>query len=439
MNQLISKLVNIDSKKVSAVLNLLSDGATIPFIARYRKEATGSLDELAIEKIDNEYKRLKELEKRKSSILDRLKELSVTNSDLLDKISNCFDPKELEDLYLPYKQKRKTKATAAREKGLEPLAKIIMAQRQNDIMAQAYRFAKNGLTADAALEGSRHIIAEWISESAAARNSVRTAFERHASLLSKVDKKKKDDASKYRDYFDFAQSLKRTPSHRLLAILRAEKEGLLKVKIEIDTEKAIERLERIFIRSKGSAATHIKQAAKDSYKRLIAPSIETEIRKDAKEKADLEAIQIFSNNLSQLLLAPPLGAKPVLALDPGFRTGCKLTCLDQQGSLIHHSTIYPHPPQNQSTDARHRIQSLIKKHNIKAIAIGNGTAGRETESFVREFIKPKSEIDVYLISEAGASIYSASEVAREEFPDLDLTVRGSISIGRRLVDPLAEL
>ncbi|MGB0851300.1 MAG: helix-hairpin-helix domain-containing protein, partial [Bacteroidia bacterium] len=342
-------------------------------------------------------------------------------------------------LYLPYKQKRKTKGTAAREKGLEPLAKIIMAQRQNDIMAQAYRFAKNGLTADAALEGSRHIIAEWISESAAARNSVRTAFERHASLLSKVDKKKKDDASKYRDYFDFAQSLKRTPSHRLLAILRAEKEGLLKVKIEIDTEKAIERLERIFIRSKGSAATHIKQAAKDSYKRLIAPSIETEIRKDAKEKADLEAIQIFSNNLSQLLLAPPLGAKPVLALDPGFRTGCKLTCLDQQGSLIHHSTIYPHPPQNQSTDARHRIQSLIKKHNIKAIAIGNGTAGRETESFVREFIKPKSEIDVYLISEAGASIYSASEVAREEFPDLDLTVRGSISIGRRLVDPLAEL
>lgn len=439
MNQLISKLVNIDSKQVSAVLNLLMDGATIPFIARYRKEATGNLDELSIEKIDNEYKRLKELEKRKQSILDRLKELNVNNSDLLKNISNCFDPKELEDLYLPYKQKRKTKASVARDHGLEPFAKIIMAQRQNDIMAQAYRFAKNGLKADDALEGARHIIAEWVSESTAARNSVRTAFERHATLSSKVDKKKKEEARKYRDYFDFTQNLKRIPSHRLLAILRAEKEGLIKVKIEVDSDRAIERLERIFVRSNGAAATHIKQAVKDSYKRLIAPSIETEFRKDAKEKADLEAIQIFSNNLSQLLLAPPLGAKAVLALDPGFRTGCKLTCIDPNGNLVHHSTIYPHPPLNQSTDARHRIQSLIKKHDIKAVAIGNGTAGRETEQFVREFIKTKSEQEVYLISEAGASIYSASEVAREEFPDLDLTVRGSISIGRRLVDPLAEL
>ena len=439
MNKRIAQSTNISEKQVTAVLNLLNDGATIPFIARYRKEATGSLDEVAIEKIDNEQKKLIELEKRKASILTRLEELKVNKPSLLEQIKNCYDPKELEDLYLPYKQKRKTKATVAVENGLEPLAKIIMSQRQNDIMNQAFRYARNGLSADDALEGARHIIAEWVSESPAARNTIRTSYERHATLTCKVDKKKTADAQKYKDYFDFNQSVNRLPSHRLLAILRAEKEGLLKVKMEIDTERALERLERIFIRSSADAADHIRIAVKDSYKRLLTPSIETEIRKDAKEKADIEAIGIFANNLTQLLMASPLGSKPILALDPGFRSGCKLTCLDAQSNLVHNSTIYPHQPQNQTDDARHRIESLIKKHNIEAIAIGNGTAGRETEQFVKSFLPKDSAVEVYLISEAGASIYSASEAAREEFPDLDLTVRGSVSIGRRLIDPLAEL
>ena len=439
MNKRIAQSTNISEKQVTAVLNLLNDGATIPFIARYRKEATGSLDEVAIEKIDNEQKKLIELEKRKTSILARLEELKLNKPNLIEQIKNCYDPKELEDLYLPYKQKRKTKATVAIENGLEPLAKIIMSQRQNDIMNQAFRYARNGLSADDALEGARHIIAEWVSESPAARNTIRTSYERHATLTCKVDKKKTADAQKYKDYFDFNQSVNRLPSHRLLAILRAEKEGLLKVKMEIDTERALERLERIFIRSSADAADHIHIAVKDSYKRLLTPSIETEIRKDAKEKADIEAIGIFANNLTQLLMAAPLGSKPILALDPGFRSGCKLTCLDAQSNLVHNSTIYPHQPQNQTDGARHRIESLIKKHNIEAIAIGNGTAGRETEQFVKSFLPKDSAVEVYLISEAGASIYSASEAAREEFSDLDLTVRGSVSIGRRLIDPLAEL
>ncbi len=439
MNKRIAQSTNISEKQVTAVLNLLNDGATIPFIARYRKEATGSLDEVAIEKIDNEQKKLIELEKRKTSILARLEELKLNKPNLIEQIKNCYDPKELEDLYLPYKQKRKTKATVAIENGLEPLAKIIMSQRQNDIMNQAFRYARNGLSADDALEGARHIIAEWVSESPAARNTIRTSYERHATLTCKVDKKKTADAQKYKDYFDFNQSVNRLPSHRLLAILRAEKEGLLKVKMEIDTERALERLERIFIRSSADAADHIHIAVKDSYKRLLTPSIETEIRKDAKEKADIEAIGIFANNLTQLLMAAPLGSKPILALDPGFRSGCKLTCLDAQSNLVHNSTIYPHQPQNQTDDARHLIESLIKKYNIEAIAIGNGTAGRETEQFVKSFLPKDSAVEVYLISEAGASIYSASEAAREEFSDLDLTVRGSVSIGRRLIDPLAEL
>ncbi|MFT6003046.1 MAG: hypothetical protein ACJAR8_001591 [Bacteroidia bacterium] len=439
MNKRIAQSTNISEKQVTAVLNLLNDGATIPFIARYRKEATGSLDEVAIEKIDNEQKKLIELKKRKASILARLEELKVNKPSLIEQIKNCYDHKELEDLYLPYKQKRKNKTTVAIENGLEPLAKIIMSQRQNDIMNQAFRYARNGLSADDALEGARHIIAEWVSESPAARNTIRTSYERHATLTCKVDKKKTADAQKYKDYFDFNQSVNRLPSHRLLAILRAEKEGLLKVKMEIDTKRALERLERIFIRSSADAADHIRIAVKDSYKRLLTPSIETEIRKDAKEKADIEAIGIFANNLTQLLMASPLGSKPILALDPGFRSGCKLTCLDAQSNLVHNSTIYPHQPQNQTDDARHRIETLIQKYNIEAIAIGNGTAGRETEQFIKSFLPKDSAVELYLISEAGASIYSASEAAREEFPDLDLTVRGSVSIGRRLIDPLAEL
>jgi uncharacterized protein len=439
LNKRIAQSTNISEKQVAAVLHLLAEGGTIPFIARYRKEATGSLDEVAIEKIDNEQKTLKELEKRKASILERLAELKVNKPSIIEQIQNCYNPKELEDLYLPYKQKRKTKATIAIENGLEPLAKIIMSQRQNDIMNQAYRHARKGLTVEDALDGARHIIAEWVSESKAARDTIRTSFERHASLIVKVDKKKITEAQKYKDYFDFSQNIHRTPSHRLLAIFRAEKEGLLKVKIEIDTERALERLERIFVRSNADAADHIRIAVKDSYKRLLAPSIVTETRKEAKEKADLEAIGIFANNLTQLLMAAPLGSKRILALDPGFRSGCKLTCLDKQSNLVHHSTIYPHPPQNKADDARHRIEGLIRKHDIEAIAIGNGTAGRETEEFIKSFLPKETDIQVYLISEAGASIYSASEVAREEFPDLDLTVRGSVSIGRRLIDPLAEL
>lgn len=439
MQKRIAQITQIAEKQVAAVLKLLDEGGTIPFIARYRKEATGSLDEVAIEKIENAQKSLTELEKRKKSILERLAELQINKPSLLEQIRNCYDPKELEDLYLPYKQKRKTKATTAREQGLEPLAKIIMSQRQNDIMAQAFRFAKNGLSADDAIEGARYIIAEWVSESAAARNTTRTSYERHAELSCKVDKKKIADAQKYKDYFDFGQHLARIPSHRLLAILRAEKEGLLKVKIGIDVERALERLGRIFVRSKGSAAEHIHVAIKDSYKRLLAPSIETEIRKEAKEKADAEAIAIFANNLTQLLMAAPLGPKRILAIDPGFRTGCKLAYLDEQSNLAHHSTIYPHEPQRKADDARHRIEGLIRKHNIEAIAIGNGTAGRETEQFIKSFLPKTSAVEVYLISESGASIYSASEAAREEFPELDLTVRGSISIGRRLIDPLAEL
>jgi len=439
LDKRISQITNISEKQVAAVLRLIAEGGTIPFIARYRKEATGGLNELDIELIGNEQKKLQDIEKRKASILERLTELKINKPGLIDQITNCYEPKELEDLYIPYRQRRKTKATKARDQGLEPLAKIIMSQRQNDIMAQAFRFGKNGLSADDALEGARHIIAEWVSESTAARNTVRSAYERHATLVSKVDKKKKDEAHKYRDYFEFSQSIKRIPSHRLLAILRAEKDGLLKVKIDIDTERAIQRLERIFIRSNADAVEQIKLAIKDSYKRLLAPSIETEVRKDAKEKADLEAISIFANNLGQLLMAPPLGRKKILALDPGFRSGCKLTCLDSNGNLVHNSTIFPHEPQKQIDNARHRIESLIRKHGIDAIAIGNGTAGRETEQFIKSILPKDSSIEVYLISEAGASIYSASEAAREEFPDLDLTVRGSVSIGRRLIDPLAEL
>lgn len=439
MNKRIAKSTNIPEKQVVAVLQLLADGGTIPFIARYRKEATGSLDEVAIEKIDTAHKKLVELEKRKASILDRLEELKVNKPSLLEQIQSCYDPRALEDLYMPYKQKRKTKASQAIEQGLEPLARIIMSQKQNDIMTQAFRFAKNGCSADEALVGARHIIAEWINESSAARTTIRASFERHAAISARVDKKKVRDAQKYQAYFDFSQSIHSLPSHRLLAILRAEKEGLLKVKIEIDVERALERLERIFIRTSADAAAQIRLAIKDSYKRLLAPSIETEIRKSAKEKADTEAIGIFANNLTQLLMAAPLGSKRILALDPGFRSGCKVTCLDEQGNLVHHSTIYPHEPQNDKDNARHRIESLIQKYEIQAVAVGNGTAGRETEHFIKSILPKDLKTHVYLLSEAGASIYSASEAAREEFPDLDLTVRGSVSIGRRLIDPLAEL
>jgi len=439
LKQLISERLNLPLKGVESVLQLLQQGGTIPFIARYRKEATGSLNEVAIEQIDSEYKKLKDLEKRKQTIFETLKEQGVENEALLNKIKNCFDTKQLEDLYLPYKPKRKTRATKAREQGLEPLAKIIMAQKQNDIMHQAIRFAKGGLSEDEALQGARDIIAEWVNEHAYARNLLRKLFQKTAILQAKVVEKKKAEAQKYKDYFEFSQPVKRLPSHRLLALLRAENEGFLKLKFEVDIVEAQQKLYRIFIKSEGSAAEQIEIAIKDAYKRLLSPSLETELRNDAKAKADEEAIAIFSNNLKQLLMAAPLGSKNVMALDPGFRTGCKLVCLDQQGDILKHTTIFPHPPQQKKEQAGHIVLELLQKHQIEAIAIGNGTAGRETEQFIKSILPKNLTIEVYLISESGASIYSASATGREEFPDLDATVRGSISIGRRLMDPLAEL
>jgi uncharacterized protein len=439
LEKLIADRLGIQQNNVTATLKLLSEGATIPFIARYRKEATGSLDEVDIERIDKEHKALQDLIKRKETIFDRLKELKISDAHLVDKIKKCYDSKELEDLYLPYKPKRTTRATKARDSGLEPLAKIIMAQRQNDIAEQARRFAIKGMTSEDALQGARDIIAEWINEHSHARNQIRKIYQRSATLQSKVVKKKKEEAGKYKDYFDFSQAVDRMPGHRVLAIFRAEKEGFIKVKILIDEEYAINNLERIFVKSKGEAADQISIAIKDSFKRLLCPSLETELRNDVKEKADKEAIDIFSNNLRQLLLAPPLGSKPIMALDPGFRTGCKLVCLDEHSNPVKHTTIYPHPPQSQTQHAEQIVLDLIHKYHIKAIAIGNGTAGRETEQFIRSILPGDSSIEVYLISESGASIYSASETGREEFPELDLTVRGSISIGRRLMDPLAEL
>ncbi|MFK7758161.1 MAG: Tex family protein [Flavobacteriales bacterium] len=439
MEKLIASRLNLPEKSVHNVVALLTEGATIPFIARYRKERTGSLDEVAIADIDSELKALNELAKRKTTILERLKELDISDPKLLDKIKSTYDSKELEDIYLPYKPKRVTRASKAIALGLEPLAKIIMSQKQNDISAQSVRFAKKGMTPEEALSGARDIIAEWVNESAFARNQVRRLFENSGVLSSKVVKKKQAEAQKYKDYFDFSQPVKRMPGHRYMAVTRAEKEGFLKVKISIDSDYALQRLERIFIKTNGSSADQIKLAVADSLKRLLSPSLESEIRAAAKEKADLEAIQIFSKNLSQLLLASPLGPKPIIALDPGFRTGCKVAILDKHQNLVKHSTIFPHPPANKAQESERFILESIQKHHIEGIAIGNGTAGRETERFIKSILPKDTSIEVYLISESGASIYSASEVGRTEFPELDLTVRGAISIGRRLIDPLAEL
>jgi len=439
LEQLISKRLNLGLDNVNAVVKLLQEGGTIPFIARYRKEATGSLNEVVIEQIGNEYKKLQDLAKRKTTVLESLKEQGINNEMLLNKIEHCFDGKLLEDLYLPYKPKRKTRAAKAREQDLEPLAKIIMAQKQNDIIQQAFRFAKGGLSEDEALQGARNIIAEWINEHAYARNILRKQFQKTAIIQAKVVEKKKAEAQKYKDYFEFSQPVKKLPSHRLLAILRAEKEGFLKLKLDVDAIEAQEKLHKIFIKSGGPAATQIEIAIKDAFKRLLSPSLKTELRNDAKLKADKEAIAIFSNNLKQLLMSAPLGAKNVMALDPGFKSGCKLVCLNKQGGLVFNSTIFPHPPQNKTQAAAESVLRLIKQYKVEAIAIGNGTAGRQTEHFIKSILPKNTNIEVYLISEAGASIYSASAIGREEFPDLDATVRGSISIGRRLMDPLAEL
>ena len=428
-------------KSAEQTVKLLNEDCTIPFIARYRKEATGNLDEVQIGDIVK-YKSLFEaLEKRKATILKALEDQNDLTPELFQKINATTDLITLEDLYLPFKKSRKTKAETARKNGLEPLAKIIMSQNANDIESIAYKYVREEIkSVEEALEGARHIIAEWVNERTDIRNGLRQQLERHGQITTKVVKAKKDDekAQKFRDYFDWSETLQRIPSHRLLAILRAESEGFIKFKIEVDADFAISKIEQRVIKSNNACAEHISLAIKDAFKRLLFPSISNEALQIAKEKADEAAINIFAKNLKQLLLGAPLGEKRILALDPGFRTGCKLVCLDEKGDLVYNETIYPHAPKNDSIGAIKKISSLCEAYKIEAIAIGNGTASRETEALVRK-IHFKNDIQVFVVSEAGASIYSASKIAREEFPDYDVTVRGAVSIGRRLQDPLAEL
>ncbi len=426
---------------VKNTMQLLNEDCTIPFIARYRKEQTGNLDEVQIGDIVKYKEQFEVLEKRKAAILKTLEEQAVLTSELKQKIETAQDLTTLEDLYLPFKKSRKTKAETARQNGLEPLAKIIMSQNVSDLESLTLKYVKDEVaSAEAALEGARHIISEWINERTDIRNNIRQQLERFAMISTKVVKTKEIDenAQKYRDYFDWEERLSSIPSHRLLAILRAETEGFIKVKIEIDDEKALAKIEDRIIRSNNDCAEQIQLAIQDAYKRLLMPSLSNEALQIAKDKADASAIQVFAKNLKQLLLGSPLGEKRVLAIDPGFKSGCKIVCLDAQGSLLYNETIYPHPPQNDSLGAMKKISSLSEAYKIEAIAIGNGTASRETEAVIRK-IHFKNDMQVFVVSEAGASIYSASKIARDEFPNYDVTVRGSISIGRRLQDPLAEL
>ena len=436
----ISSKLSISKSQVSNTIKLLEEGATIPFISRYRKEATGSLDETEVTAIEKEWKRLLELVKRREAILKSINDQELLTPELEEKINNCWDMAELEDIYLPYKPKRKTRASAAREKGLEPLAKIIMEQKEDNLEPVAEKYLNDDVPdIEAALSGARDIVAEWINENTDARNTIRKQFEHDAVISSKVVEKKKDEGTKYSDYFDFNELLKNCAGHRLLAIRRAEQEGFLRVSISIDNDFATDSLEKIFIKNKNESANQVSLSIKDAYKRLLAPSIETEFKNSSKDKADEEAISVFSTNLRQLLLAAPLGSKVTMAIDPGFRTGCKLVCLDQQGNLLYNATIFPHPPQKKVDEASETVKGLLEKYKVEAIAIGNGTAGRETERFIKSLVSNSGTEEVFMVNEAGASIYSASETAREEFPDLDLTFRGAISIGRRLMDPLAEL
>ncbi|QXP60351.1 Tex family protein [Olleya sp. HaHaR_3_96] len=440
LNYIISK-TNLPEKSVKNTIDLLNQDATIPFISRYRKEATGNLDEVQIGDIVKYKDEFEALEKRKTAILKALQEQAVLTNDLKTKVNACKDLTSLEDLYLPFKKSRKTKAETARKNGLEPLAKIIMSQNANDVESIAIKYVKGDIkTVEDALEGARHIIAEWINERTDIRNNLRNQLERHAMISTKVVKTKKEDenAQKFRDYFEWEEALSRIPSHRLLAILRAEKEGFIRVKIEIDKIKALENIDRRIIKSENACADQIELAISDAYKRLLFPSLSNEALQKAKEKADESAISVFAKNLKQLLLGSPLGEKRVLAIDPGFRSGCKIVCLDAQGALLHNENIYPHPPKSDSIGAMNKLSTLTETYNIEAIAIGNGTASRETEALVKK-IQFKNDIQVFVVSEAGASIYSASKIARDEFPNYDVTVRGSVSIGRRLQDPLAEL
>ncbi len=437
----IVKHTGLPEKGIHNTVELLDQDCTVPFISRYRKEKTGNLDEVQIGDIVTYKAQYEALEKRKTTIIKALEEQDVLTTDLSAKIKSAGDLITLEDLYLPFKKSKKTKAETARKNGLEPLAKIIMAQRSDEIEYEASRFLGDTVqNEDEALEGARHIIAEWINERTDIRNQIRYQLEKFAQLTTKVIATKKEDekAQKFRDYFDWSESLSRCPSHRLLAILRAENEGFIRVKIEIDNERALQKIEDRILKSNNSCTSHIKLAAQDAFKRLLFPSLSNETLKKAKEKADESAIQVFSKNLKQLLLGSPLGEKRILAIDPGFRTGCKVVCLNAQGDLEHNETIYPHAPQNDGKGAIKKISSLADAYKIEAIAIGNGTASRETEQLIKR-IQFRNPIEVFVVSEAGASIYSASKIARDEFPNYDVTVRGAVSIGRRLSDPLAEL
>ncbi len=433
--------LSLTVKQITNIHQLQSEGGTIPFIARYRKEATGNLDEVAIGNVVEEIRYFTELDKRKETVLKTIEGLGKLTPELKQRIEDCFDATELEDIYLPYKPKRKTRATQAIEKGLEPLAKLIFEQNAENPESEAGKYINEQVKdTKEALQGARDIIAEWVSENEQARNKVRQLFTKDSVLYSKVltSKKEDADAQKYRDYFEFSEPLSQCPSHRLMAIRRGEKEGFLIMDINIDKQAALDELDRIFLKASNPNAGEVKKALDDSFDRLLKPSIENEFRLSSKNGADEEAINVFTENLRQLLLASPLGSKRVLALDPGFRTGCKVVCLDAQGNLIHNTTIYPHPPQNEWQKSVEELKALVNKFDIEAIGVGNGTAGRETEQLARS-IDFGRHVSVFQVNESGASIYSASEVAREEFPDHDVTVRGAISIGRRLLDPLSEL
>tara|TARA_B110001454_G_C12719732_1_gene434215 strand:+ start:1920 stop:4043 length:2124 start_codon:yes stop_codon:yes gene_type:complete len=439
--QYITQQTQFPEKSVANTISLLNEDATIPFISRYRKEMTGNLDEVQIGEIVKLKELFEVLEKRKKAILKALEEQNILTDELTQKVKNSRNLTSLEDLYLPFKKKRKTKAETARLHGLEPLAKMIMSQRINDLELTASKYTSNEVeTIENALEGARFIIAEWINERTDIRNNIRRELERYSTISSKVIKAKSEDekAQKFKDYFDWSESLSKIPSHRLLAILRAENEGFIRAKIEIDKERVLQKMEDSMIRSQNECSVQIQLAIQDAYKRLLFPSLSNEALSIAKEKADEAAILVFAKNLNQLLLGAPLGEKRILAIDPGFRSGCKIVCLNEQGELVHNENIYPHAPQNKSIEAVEKISSLADAYKIEAIAIGNGTASRETEQLVKK-IQFKNEVEIFVVSEAGASIYSASKIARDEFPNYDVTVRGSVSIGRRLADPLAEL
>ena len=436
---LIARFLQIPEGQVERTIGLLNEGATIPFISRYRKEVTGGLDEVQIGAIKDQLDKLTELSKRKETILATIEEQGKLTPELRKRIEESWDSTEIEDLYLPYKPKRVTKAEIARRKGLDPLAKIVMMQNENNLSARIKSFIKGEVkNAEEALQGARDIIAEWINENESARNTVRNSFAHTAMITSKVIKGKEEEGAKYRDYFDFSEPLNRASSHRLLALRRGEAEGILRVSISPDAESCLDRLNRRFVKGRGEVSEQVATAVDDSFKRLLKPSIETEFSNQSKAKADEEAIRVFAENLRQLLLAPPLGQKRVLGVDPGYRTGCKLVCLDAQGNLLHNEAIFPHPPQNEKGKAAAKVAQLVATYAIDAIAIGNGTASRETEQFITN-IRYDRKVQVFVVSENGASIYSASKIAREEFPEYDVTVRGAVSIGRRLMDPLAEL